>query len=94
MEKLDFHKMLKKYADLIVQVGLNLQSGQRLLITNTKSSNNGVSIQAASLVREVVASAYEAGARYVQVLWDDDLVQRIRFQKAPGDSFDEYPSLR
>jgi aminopeptidase len=94
MEKLDFHKMLKKYADLIVQVGLNLQSGQRLLITNTKSSNNGVSIQAAPLVREVVASAYEAGARYVQVLWDDDLVQRIRFQKAPGDSFDEYPSWR
>ena len=59
-------KNLQKYAELVVGVGLNLQAGQRLLINNL--TTRGVQIHVAPFVREVVKSAYRAGARYVDVL--------------------------
>jgi aminopeptidase len=80
----DFEQMLENYAELIVQVGLNLRAGQRLVIV--------ASIDTAALVRKVVASAYRAGARLVDVLWEDDLVTLARFQYAPRDSFEEFPT--
>ena len=86
----NLEETLIKYADLIVKVGLNLQPGQRLYIGH--ASNRGVSLEAAPLVRQVVISAYEAGARFVHVSWGDEAVHLIRFQHAPRDSFEEYPT--
>ncbi|MGA7192212.1 MAG: aminopeptidase [Anaerolineales bacterium] len=82
-------KLLRKYAEVIVKVGLNLQKGQRLIITNGRL--RGVSIVAAPLVREVVRVAYEAGARYVDVIWSDEELLRIRLQNASRESLAEYP---
>ncbi|HEY9152293.1 MAG TPA: aminopeptidase [Anaerolineales bacterium] len=82
-------KLLRKYAEVIVKVGLNLQKGQRLIITNSRL--RGVSIVAAPLVREVARVAYEAGARYVDVIWSDEELLRIRLQNASRESLGEYP---
>ncbi len=79
---------LKKYADLIVRAGLNLRAGQRLIINN--ASTRGVPLHVAPLVREITRVAYEAGARYVDVIWNDEGLLRTRVQYAPADSFDEY----
>ena len=86
----DFEHSLTKYADLIVRVGLNLQPGQRLLISGPATSG-GVSIEAAPLVRKVADSAYCLGAPLVEVLWSDPAITKRRFELAPADSFGEFP---
>lgn len=82
-------ELLKKYAEAIVKVGLNLRKGQRLIITNAAS--RGVPPAGRELVHAVTRAAYAAGAKYVEVLWGDEEMHRIRLQNAPADSFDEYP---
>ncbi len=82
-------ELLRKYAEVIVRVGLNLRAGQRLIITN--STSRGVLPPARDLVHEVAKAAYAAGASYVDVIWGDEDMLRIRLQNAPSDSFDEYP---
>ncbi len=81
-------EMLEKYAEAIVKVGLNIRAGQRLIIN--LGATRGVPHQFAPLVREVAKAAYTVGARYVDVLWGDEEMLRLRAQYAPRDSFDEY----
>ena len=80
---------LRAYAELTVRIGLNLQPGQRLLIIGPLA-NGGVSLEAAPLVRHVVAAAYGAGARLVETLWGDEAILASRFAHAPRDSFDTF----
>jgi aminopeptidase len=79
---------LQKYAELVVRVGLNLRAGQRLHINNL--STRGVLLHTAPLVREIAKAAYKAGARYVDVLWGDEELLKMRVQMAPRDSFNEF----
>ena len=90
----EFEKNLEKYAEVIVKVGLNLQPGQRLLIGAPRQSAYGVSIEIAPLVRLITKKAYLSGAKLVEVLWGDDQIRLIRFQHAPRDSFEEFPTWR
>jgi aminopeptidase len=83
---LSFEQKLQNYADLAVEIGIGLQPGQRLIIR--------APIEAASLVRLITVSAYEAGARLVDVLWNDDAITLARFKHAPRDSFEEFPAWR
>jgi aminopeptidase len=83
-------ELLRKYAEAIVKVGLNLRAGQRLIISNFAS--RGVTSAARELVHAITKAAYAAGARYVEVLWGDEEMLRIRLESAPSDSFDEYPT--
>ena len=53
--------MRRRYAELLVKTGVNLQPGQGLLVRGELAH--------APFVREVVAAAYDAGAVYVQVDW-------------------------
>jgi aminopeptidase len=86
-----FHtELLKKYAELVVGVGLNLRRGQRLIIHN--ASTRGVPLHAAPLVQEIARVAYQAGARLVDVIWNDEALLRTRVQYASADSFEEYPT--
>lgn len=82
--------MLTKYAEAIVKVGLNIRTGQRLIIS--LMATRGVPLQFAPLVREVAKAAYGVGAKYVEVIWGDEEMLRLRAQYAPKDSFDEYPT--
>ena len=68
----NFNELLKKYADFIVRVGVNPQPGQTLVIN--------CSLEAAPLARLCVRSAYEAGARDVQVNWKDNTVSRTQME--------------
>ena len=87
--KQQHQELLQKYAEAIVRVGLNLQAGQRLIITNATA--RGVLPPARPLVYAVTKAAYAAGARFVDVIWGDEEMLRLRLQHAPADSFNEYP---
>jgi aminopeptidase len=86
-----YKELIKKYAEAIVKVGLNLRPGQRLIITNATA--RGVPPAGRDLVHAVTRAAYAAGARYVEAIWGDEEMLRIRLQNAPADSFDEYPKF-
>lgn len=87
--KKDHQVLLRKYAEAVVRVGLNLRAGQRLIITNATS--RGVPPAARPFVHEVARAAYAAGARFVDVIWGDEEMLRIRLQHASADSLGEYP---
>lgn len=84
-------ELLGKYAEAIVKVGLNLRAGQRLIIFNATA--RGIPPAGRELTHAVTRAAYQAGARYVEAIWGDEEMQRIRLQNAPADSFDEYPKF-
>lgn len=81
---LSFEQKLQNYAELAVKVGVGLRAGQRLIVR--------APVESAPLVRLIAASAYKAGARLVDVLWNDDALTLARFQYAPRDSFEEFPT--
>ncbi|MBN2116587.1 MAG: aminopeptidase [Anaerolineales bacterium] len=87
--KKQHQEYLRKYAEVVVKVGLNLRAGQRLIITNAAA--RGVPPAARPFVHEIAKAAYAAGARFVDVIWGDEELLRIRLQNAPADSFSEYP---
>ncbi|MFX1570189.1 MAG: aminopeptidase [Promethearchaeota archaeon] len=90
----EFEKNLDKFAEIIVKIGLNVQPGQRLLIGGPTAYTYGTPIELAPLVRLITKKAYQIGARFVEVFWDDDQLRKIRFEQAPKDSFEEYPVWR
>jgi aminopeptidase len=85
----DLDQRLQAYGELAVKVGLNLRAGQRLLIIGPLASG-GASLEAAPLIRQIVTSAYRAGAALVEVIWGDDALQLVRFKHAPRGSFGEF----
>jgi aminopeptidase len=87
--KQQHQELLRKYAEAIVRVGLNLRAGQRLIITNATA--RGVPTAGRALVHAVTKAAYAAGARFVDVIWGDEEMLRLRVQNAPADSWSEYP---
>jgi aminopeptidase len=70
-------------ADLIVGFGANVQEGQTVGVTSY--------IGKEELTREIARSAYERGARYVDVLYWDNWVKRERLLHADPDSLDHIP---
>ncbi|HEY8770129.1 MAG TPA: aminopeptidase, partial [Thermoleophilaceae bacterium] len=66
--------MLTDYARLAVQIGVNLQPGQRLAINCL--------VEHAPLARAVAREAYAAGARHVDVLYSDQRVRRPHIEYA------------
>lgn len=78
---MNFEAKLEKYAEVIVKVGLNVQEGQRLLIT--------VHDQGVELARAVAKAAYQAGARYVGVIYNDIDIIKFWLQYGSEESLDE-----
>jgi aminopeptidase len=85
----EFEQYLNKYVDVILEVGLNLQQGQRLLIGVDNPINSGTPIELAPFIRLIVKKAYQMGAKFVEVMWNDPQLNLIRYQYAPRDSFEE-----
>jgi aminopeptidase len=69
---------LARYADLIVRVGMNVAPGQDVQVNSL--------VDNAPLARAVARSAYEAGARYVDVWYFDQHARRARLDHAPLDT--------
>ena len=83
MDQKEFDKMLSKYADVVIHIGLGLQKDQILSI-------NG-DLDDASLVRKVIQSAYKAGAKYVDVSWTDEASARVRYEQGDPKNIDYIP---
>jgi aminopeptidase len=79
----NFNETLKKYAELAVNVGINIQKGQKLVIN--------APIESAEFVRMIAEVAYKAGAKEVYPRWNDEKFQLIRYSNAPDEAFKEFP---
>ncbi|RKQ33965.1 aminopeptidase [Oceanobacillus halophilus] len=80
---MNFNEKLTQYAELAVQVGMNVQKGQYVLINTTTETLD--------FTRIVVKKAYEAGASRVEVNLTDEVIQRAFYEMAPDDEFNRYP---
>jgi aminopeptidase len=76
-------ELLRRYADLIVSVGANVQPDQVFAIE--------ASPEAMPLVHALARRAYEKGARYVDVQYFDGDVKRLRAELADEASLDWVP---
>ena len=85
----EFEQNLEKYVEVILKVGLNLQKGQRMLISSGYGTNL---IELAPFIELITKKAYQMGARYVEVIWNDPKLHLIRYKYAPRDSFEEFPT--
>ena len=68
------HKILQKYAQLIVRTGANVQSGQVVNLT--------VSVELHDFAAMVMEECYRAGARKVNIDWRCDDQTRLNYQYA------------
>lgn len=64
----NFNHNLKKYAQLIVETGVNVQKGQTIVLQ--------INVDQAPLARLISKEAYQLGAGNVIVQWNDDTIQR------------------
>ncbi len=85
----EFDQKLEKYAEVLVKVGLNLQAGQRLIIGVPAFGVDGTLLESSPLIRKVAQIAYQNGAKFVAVNWDDEELHRIRVQYAGLDTMSE-----
>ena len=67
-------KLEKAYAELIVKSGLNLKKGQSVIIKSNVDIEDFTAL--------VVKQCYEAGAKYVHVLWQSEKVNKVQMKKA------------
>jgi aminopeptidase len=75
---------IDRYADLIVNFGVNVQPGQVLDI--------GTGLGKEELTRALTASAYRRGAKFVDVYYWDPHLKRARVQYAVDEALDFVPS--
>ncbi|MEC1960928.1 aminopeptidase, partial [Bacillus subtilis] len=78
-----FSQKLNTYAQLAVEVGVNVQKGQYVVVN--------ASTDVRDFVRLIVKHAYEKGAKNVTVNWQDDEVAKLKYELAPFEAFEEYP---
>jgi len=74
---------LAQLAELAVKVGANVQPGQIVGVTAELGHED--------LARAIAASAYDHGAKFVDVWYFDPLVKRARIEFAPEDTLDYVP---
>ncbi|MCL2376735.1 MAG: aminopeptidase [Defluviitaleaceae bacterium] len=70
---------LQKYVKLIINVGVNIQKGQKLLIR--------CPVDCAYFARMAMEEAYAAGADDVLIQWGDEKSSRINYLMAPDSNF-------
>lgn len=76
-------KNLQKYAQLIVQMGVNVQAGQELVVSS--------SVENYEFVRMIVEEGYRIGAKEVIVFYNDIKTSRLRFDYGDLKIFESLP---
>jgi aminopeptidase len=79
----NFDTNLEKYAQLIAEVGVNVQDSHTVVLT--------ISVEQAPLARLITQKAYELGAAEVIVQWTDDIVQKEFLSHAADDRLKNIP---
>ena len=77
---------IERYADLLVRKGAAVQPGQELVLTTP--------VERADFARIVVRKAYDAGAGHVTVIWSDDELRRLEFERNDRDFFASVPDWK
>jgi len=75
-----------EYAQLLIDIGLNVQKGQTLVISSP--------VECAWFARLCAEYAYRRGCREVVMNWHDDALARMKYLKADDAIFDEVPLWR
>jgi aminopeptidase len=78
--------LLEKYADLAINVGLNLQKGQDLLIL--------APVTTTEFVRKAVSKAYDAGAKNVTVEYSDEQLSHMKYAKGSKEAMGNFPEWK
>ncbi|MBX3054037.1 MAG: aminopeptidase [Caldilineaceae bacterium] len=76
-------QQIARYAELVIGQGVNLQPGQCLTIKTE--------IGQRAFVQELTVAAYRAGARYVEVDWNDPLLLEAQLEFSNPDFLDYLP---
>lgn len=79
---MDFKKKLMTYADLLIEHGLNVQSGQIVNITGE--------IYHRELIELLCQAAYKRGAKHVNVDFIDPNLARCRIQHSKSEEYLQY----
>lgn len=74
---------LDEYIDLLITTGVNLQKGQKLVIS--------CSVECVFFARRAMKAAFDNGAYNVYVRWLDTDCDRMRYLHADNEVFDSYP---
>ena len=74
---------LREYAQLLVEIGVNIRKGQNLVIS--------APVECAYFARMCAKAAYAAGCREVIMNWRDDVLAREKYLHAAEDVFDTVP---
>ncbi len=82
----DMEEKFQEYAQLLIDIGLNVQKGQTLVISSP--------VECAWFARLCAEKAYDRGCREVVMNWHDDAMARMKYLKADGAIFDEVPLWR
>lgn len=77
---------MEKYADLVLQMGVNIQKDQALVI-------NGP-VEGAEFIRLVAKKAYDLGAKDVHVSWADDELGLLKYQHAADEVLENFPNWK
>ncbi len=77
------YELIKKYAQLVVKAGINIQKNQVLFINSP--------IECADFTRLIARTAYDAGAGDVVINWRDELFTKIRLVNAPEKALEQFP---
>ena len=75
------NEKLREYARLLIQVGLRVQKGQRLVISSP--------VECAFFARMCAEEAYAIGCKEVVMNWHDDAMARLKYLHADDSIFDE-----
>ena len=75
--------MLKKYAELAVRAGANVQKGQLLVLS--------APVECTEFARLCMEEAYRAGAAEVEVIWSDEQVSRLRYEYEGTETLSTVP---
>lgn len=81
-----YQQQLEKYADLAVNVGINLQENEGLIIGGNTAS--------LPLAREIAKKAYAAGAKHVEFILNDDEMTLARYSYGKDFIFEAYPEWK
>lgn len=76
-------EMLRKYAELAVKVGANVQKGQKLVVMSP--------VETMEFTRMITEEAYKAGSAEVIIHWNDEVCTKYRYLYAEEAVFESMP---
>ena len=83
MNEAKFQAKLREYAKLIVKIGANVQKGQRVRLQ--------AGVDQVLLTQMVTEECYQAGASYVEVIWECGEINKMHYQYATAETLGAVP---